>query len=418
MRSSKDVLVYSAKGGIAVDVRKDFPFLRRKINGKQIIFLDNAASTQKPKIVIDALKEFYEHHYANIHRGLYTLSQEASEMYEKAHDKVAKFINAKGREEIIFTKNATESLNLVAKSLGLKKGDEIIISEMEHHSNLVPWMMLKSRGIKIRFLHVSEEGEINLEELNRLITKKTKVISIVHISNFLGTINPIREIGKIAKEEGIIFIVDGAQSVPHMPMNVKKLNCDFLAFSSHKMCGPTGIGVLYGKKEKLEELSPFLGGGDMISDVTYKNYKVNKLPWKFEAGTANIADGYAFGVAIDYLKKIGMEKIWKHEQKLIKYTLEELQDMSSIEIYGPLNPKKRGGLVSFNINGINCHDVAAILDTRYNICVRSGHHCVMPLHKKLGIDGSVRASFYLYNTLEEAEMFVNAIKEIATMVKT
>ncbi|MCD6576207.1 MAG: cysteine desulfurase [Nanoarchaeota archaeon] len=397
-------------------IRENFPFLKRKINGKSIIFLDNAASTQKPRVVINALKDFYENHYANIHRGLYKLSQEASEMYEEAHDKVAKFINADGREEIVFTKNTTESINLVAKSLNLSKGDEVIVTEMEHHSNLVPWMMLKDKGVILKYLKVNENGEINIDNLNEMLTKKTKVISTVHISNFLGTINPVKEIGRIAKEKGITFIVDGAQSVPHMPIDVKKIGCDFLAFSSHKMCGPTGIGVLYGKKEKLEELSPFLGGGDMISEVDYNQYKVNKLPWKFEAGTANIADGYAFGVAIDFLSKIGMEKIWAHEQKLIKYALEELQKIEEVVIYGPKEWSKRGGLVSFNISGLDCHDVAAILDSKYNICVRSGHHCTMPMHKKIGINGSVRASLYLYNNLNEVEKFVNAVKEIAEMV--
>ncbi len=396
-------------------IRKDFPFLKRKIRGKPIIYFDNTASTQKPQVMIDALKDFYENHYANIHRGIYTLSQEASEMYEKAHDKVAKFIGARGREEIIFTRNTTESLNLVAHSLNLKKGDEVIITEMEHHSNMIPWMMLKDKGVKLKFLEVDKNGEIVLDKLPSLITKNTKVISCVHMSNFLGTINPVEKIGKIAKENGIIFVVDGAQSVPHMPINVKKINCDFLAFSAHKMCGPTGIGVLYGKKEILENMKPFLGGGDMINEVDYEGYTTHTLPWKFEAGTANIADGYAFGVAIDYLSKIGMDNIWKHEQKLTKFVLEKLMQMKNVEIYGPLDWKKRGGLVSFNVKGMEAHDVAGILDNRANICVRSGHHCAMPMHKKLGVNGSVRASFYLYNTEKEIEVFIKHLNEIVNV---
>lgn len=394
-------------------IRKDFPFLKRKINGKPIIFFDNAASTQKPHVVIDALQDFYENHYANIHRGVYTLSQEASEMYEKAHEKTAKFIGAKSKEEIIFTKNTTESINLIANCLDLKAGDEVILTEMEHHSNLVPWMMLKDKGIKIRYLEVDKNGELALTKLQSLITDKTKVISCVHISNFLGTINPVEEIGRIAKANNLIFVVDAAQSVPHMPVNVKRIDCDFMAFSSHKMCGPTGIGVLYGKKELLEKMKPYMGGGDMILDVDYNSFKPHVLPWKFEAGTANIADGYAFGVAIDYLSKIGMDKIWKHEQELIKMTLEKMSKIKNVEIYGPKDYRKRGGLIAFNVKGLEPHDVAGILDNRANICVRSGHHCVMPLHKKLGLKGSVRASFYFYNTKEEVEEFIKQLEEIA-----
>lgn len=379
-------------------IRKDFPFLK-----KGLIYFDNAASTQKPKVVIDAIKDFYENHYANIHRGIYKLSQEASEMYEKAHEKVAKLIGAKSNE-IVFTKNTTEAINLLAYSLGIKRGDEIIISEMEHHSNIIPWMI---KGLKIKYIPV-KNGLLELDKIP--ITKRTKIISCVHISNFLGTLNPVKEIGKIAKENNLIFIIDGAQSVPHMPVNVKKIDCDFLAFSAHKMCGPTGVGVLYGKEEFLERMKPFMGGGDMIKYVNYDNFKVREIPWKFEAGTPNIVGGYAFGVAVDYLKKIGMNNIWMHERKLVKILLKGLAEIGA-EIYGPKDLKNRGGLVSFNVKKIDAHTLAGILDEK-KICVRSGHHCVMPMHEKIGIKSSVRVSFYLYNIKREVDYFINCLNEV------
>ncbi|MCD6546947.1 MAG: cysteine desulfurase [Nanoarchaeota archaeon] len=381
-------------------IRKDFPFLKRKI-----IYFDNAATTQKPRVVINAIKDFYENHYANIHRGLHRLSQEASRLYEEAHEKVAKFINAKF-EEIIFTKNTTESINLVAYSLDLKKGDEVIVSQMEHHSNIVPWMM---RGVKIKYIPV-KDGVLEIEKIEDMITRKTKVISCTHVSNFLGTINNVKEIGKIAKEHNILFLIDGAQSAPHMKINVKKLNCDFFAFSSHKMCGPTGVGVLYGRKEILEKIKPFLGGGDMISDVSFKGFKVNKLPWKFEAGTPNIVGAHAFGIAIDYLKKIGMNNIFEHEKKLTNYALKKMEKIKNIEIYGP---RKRAGIISFNLKGLNPHDIAMLLDARAKIAIRSGYHCVQPLHNKMGLKGSARVSFYIYNTKKEIDIFIKSLNEIA-----
>jgi len=395
-------------------IRREFPYLKRTINGKPIIYFDNAATSQKPKVVIDALTNYYSEHNANIHRGVHKLSQEASELYEKAHDKTAKFINARGREEIVFTKNTTESINIVANGLDLKKGDEVFISEMEHHSNIVPWLMLKEKiGINLKYIEVDKNGELNLDKLEKEISDKTKLISCVHVSNFLGTINNLEAIGRIAKKRGIRFMIDGAQSVPHMPIDVRKINCDFLAFSSHKMCGPTGIGVLYGKKNLLQDLKPLTGGGDMILEVSYNSFKPNVLPWKFEAGTANVADGYAFGVALDFLNEIGMNNIHKHEQELTKYTLEKMKEVNKITIYGPEDVNERGGIISFNISDINAHDVAAILDERANVMIRSGHHCVMPLHKKMGLGGSARASFYLYNTTSEIDTFVNLLKEIS-----
>jgi cysteine desulfurase/selenocysteine lyase len=394
-------------------IRDDFPILKRTDKGKQLVYLDNAATSQKPQVVINSITDFYEKHNANIHRGAHKLSREASEMYERAHDKVAKFFGVKGREEIIFTRNTTESINLVAQTLNLKEGDEIITTEMEHHSNLVPWMMLKKRiGIRIKYVPVDEEGEIKAADFEKLITPKTKVITCNHVSNFLGTINPVKEIGKIAAKHKIIFIVDGAQSAPHMPVNVKDIGCDFFACSSHKMCGPTGIGVLYGKRELLEKMEPYMGGGGMIHEVSFDEFTTHTLPWKFEAGTPNIADGYAFGTAVDYLSRTGMKNIWNHEQELTKHALEQLSKIKGIKIYGPKDWRKRAGVIAFNIDGINPHDVATLLDEKYNIAVRSGHHCVMPLHVKFGQIGSVRASFYLYNTKEEVDLMIKGLNEI------
>lgn len=400
----------------AKKIRDDFPFLKRMIKGKQIIYFDNTATSQKPQVMIDALKDFYENHNANIHRGVHTLSQEASKMYEEAHDKAARFIGARGREEIIFTKNTTESINLVAYSLDFEPGDEIITTEMEHHSDMVPWMMLRDKGVKLKYIPVNDDGELDLNALPGLITKKTKLIACVHMGNFLGTINPVEEIGKICRKNNILFLVDGAQSAPHMPINVKKIGCDFFAFSSHKMCGPTGIGVLYGKKELLEKMKPFLGGGDMILDVDYNGFKPNTLPWKYEAGTANIADGYAFGVAVDYLTKAGMHNIWKHEQELVKYAYNRMSEIDSITIYGPA-PEKRGGVIAFNVKNMEAHDVAGLLNERANIMIRSGHHCVMPLHKKFGLKGTARASFYIYNTKEEIDKMIDELKIIVKTFK-
>ncbi|MGC8885252.1 MAG: aminotransferase class V-fold PLP-dependent enzyme [Candidatus Nanoarchaeia archaeon] len=396
-------------------IRSDFPILKRSWKGKPLIYFDNAATTQKPMQVIQALVNFYSEHNANVHRGRHKLSQEASDLYEDAHKKVAKHIGAKSYEEIIFTRNTTESLNLLAKCLPWKAGDEIIVTEMEHHSNLVPFLMLKNIGVKIKYLPVNSEGELDLSLLPSLISPKTKLISCVHASNFLGTINPVKEIGDVAKDckKDILYVVDGAQSAPHMQINVKKIGCDFFAFSSHKMCGPTGIGVLWGKKELLEKLPPFFGGGEMIKEVSYSDFTTNVLPWKFEAGTPNIADGYAFGVALDYINSIGLENISEYEHKLLSHLLNGLLEIRNVEVYGPKDAKKRTSLVSFNIKGMNAHDVATILDDKANIAVRSGHHCVMPLHRKLGIEGSVRASLYFYNTIDEIDIFCNLVSEIA-----
>lgn len=390
-------------------IKKDFPFLKNKI-----IYLDNASTTQKPKQVIDSIKNFYENSCANVHRGVYKISEKATRLYTLAHEDVAKLINAKSWREIIFTKNTTESINLIAKSLKLKKGDEVILTEMEHHSNIVPWMMLK--GVKIKYVPVDAEGKLEINKIKKLINKNTRVISCSHMSNFLGTINPVEKIGKIARDNDLIFVVDAAQSVPHKKVDVKKIGCDFLVFSSHKMCGPTGVGILYGKKEILENMEPFIGGGDMIESVDFDGFKTCEIPWKFEAGTPNISGAVGLSAAISYLQKVGLNKIWKHEQNLVKYTLHKMKDMNNVEIYGPKEYKERCGIISFNINGLDSESVAGIMDS-INICVRSGHHCAMPMHKKLGIDSSVRISFYLYNTIKDVDIFIKKLKEIDGVLK-
>ncbi len=392
-------------------IRKDFPILRRKVNGKPLVYLDNAATSQKPRQVIDSLKDYYENYNSNIHRGIHQLSEEATEGYEKAHEKASQFISVKP-EEIIFTKNTTESINLLAYSIGmnLKKGDEILLSEMEHHSNLVPWQQIaKIRSLKLRFVEVDKSGVLDMESFSSLLSRKTKLVSITHVSNVLGTINPVREMAKEAHDFGALFVVDAAQSVPHMPVDAGSIGCDFLAFSSHKMLGPTGIGVLYGKRELLEKMQPFMYGGDMIREVSFKDSKFNDLPWKFEAGTPDIAGGIAFGVAVDYLNRVGMDSVFGHEQSLTHYALKRLLSEPDIEIYGPT--VRRAGVVSFNLGSIHAHDVAAILDQQ-GIAVRGGHHCAMPLMGKLGIAGCARASFYLYSTKQEIDALISSLGKV------
>ena len=394
------------------EIRKDFPILKRKINGKQLIYFDNSATTQKPVQVINAIKNFYETYNANIHRGIHTLSQEASEMYEDAHKKVADFIGANDMQEIIFVRNTTEAINLVMYSYAmenLEKGDEILTTIMEHHSNLVPWQYLEQKkGIKLKIADIKDDGTLDLDQFKQMINEKTKIIAITHISNVLGTINDIKKIRKMKKDA--ILLVDGAQSVPHMPVNVKKMNCDFLTFSAHKMLGPTGIGVLYGKKELLEKMKPFLYGGDMISKVEQHKSTFAILPWKFEAGTSNIVGGVGLAAAIDYLNKIGMQNVRDHEKELVKYFLEKLEDRNTI-IYGPKDPEIKGGCISFNIKGFNYHDIASLLD-KSGIAIRSGHHCAQPLLKRLGTTGTCRASFYIYNTKEEIDKFFDILNKI------
>jgi cysteine desulfurase/selenocysteine lyase len=396
-------------------IRKDFPILDRKIHGKKLIYFDNAATTQKPKQVLDAIQTYYTKHNANIHRGVHTLSEEATEMYDKAHRKVGKFINAEHPfEEVIFLRNATEGMNLVmyAWASNLERGDEILCTVMEHHSNIVPWQLLKEKGVILKYVDIKENGTLDINDLKKKISNKTKLVTCVHASNVTGVINPIKEIGQIAHRHNALFFVDGAQSVPHMPVDVQEIGCDFLSFSGHKMLAPTGIGVLYGKRNLLNQMSPFMSGGDMIKEVTLKNTKFNELPWKFEAGTPNIGGGIALGVATDYLNEIGMDNIRKHEKKLVKYAIDQFVNIKDLEIFGPLDPSIRAGIITFNIKGVHPHDVAEILDSEYGIAVRSGHHCAQPLTERLGQYATTRASFYIYNTREEVDVLIEGIKKI------
>ncbi|MFP3289144.1 MAG: cysteine desulfurase [Candidatus Micrarchaeota archaeon] len=402
-------------------IRKDFPILSSKMNGKQLVYLDNAATTQKPRQVINAIEDYYTKYNANIHRGIYRLAEEATAMYEESKKKVADFIGADGIEEIVYTRNATESLNLVAIAWGeanIEKNDHILISEMEHHSNMVPWQLLaKRKGAYLDYIKINDDTSLNMQSLKEELEKKPKVVSLTHVSNVTGTINDIKEIARLVHKTGALFLVDGAQSVPHMKINVKDLGCDMLAFSGHKMLGPTGIGVLYAKKEILEAMPPFLGGGDMIKAVSYQSAIWNDLPWKFEAGTSNIEGGIGLGAAIDYINKIGIEEINKHEKELTRYALERISEIKNVDIfgYGYENLEKRAAVISFSINGVHPHDIAQIFD-KEGIAIRAGHHCAMPLVKRLVSNGSVaRMSFYLYNTKEEIDKAIDAIIKVKKM---
>jgi len=396
------------------EINEEFPILNRKINGKRMVYLDSAATSQKPLQVIKAIEDYYRNYNANVHRGIYQLSVEATEAYESAHDEVASLINA-NPEEIIFTRGTTESLNLVAYSLGNKiKDGEILLSKMEHHSNLVPWQQLAKRNnLKLKFFNLTENGELDLSNINELINKNTKIVSLTQVSNVLGTINPVKEIAKIAHDSNALFVADSAQGVPHMEVNVKNLDVDFLAFSGHKMLAPTGIGALYGKKEILEEMDPFMFGGDMIREVKLNESTWNTLPWKFEAGTPNISGGIGFGAAVKYIKKIGIDNIENHEKNIVKYAYDKLNEMDNVEIYGP---EKRSGLISFNLKGIHAHDVSSILDES-GIAIRGGHHCCMPLMEHLGIAGNARASFYIYNNEEDVDILVKGLEEVKRIFK-
>ena len=402
------------------ELRNDFPIFRKKINGKDLVYLDNASTTQKPYTVIDSITDFYSNYNSNIHRAVYQLAEEATNMYEQSREKIANFINARP-EEIIFTRNTTESINLIAYSwarLNLKKDDGVAITEIEHHSNIVPWQILSQEiGTRLEYVGIDENGFLDLEHMFELISsKKIKLVSLSHMSNVLGTIVPIERIIRIAHANGIPVIVDGAQSVPHMPVNVKNMDCDFLVFSAHKMLGPTGVGVLYAKKEYLDKMKPFLSGGDMIKEVFKFHTNYNEVPYKFEAGTPNIADVVGFGAAIEYLEKIGMENIRKHEIYLTDYALESMLSLKYATIYGPRDPKDRGGVISFNIADIHPHDLATIMND-HGIAIRSGHHCAQVLMQRLDVPATSRASFYIYNTKEEIDKFVNAIKEAGRIFK-
>ena len=398
-------------------IRQDFPILTRKINGKPFVYLDNAATTQKPLSVINKISEYYSFYNSNIHRAVYDIAEEATDAYELTRNKVGKFINARSTEEIIFTRNATEAINLVAYSWGrknIKNGDIIILSEQEHHSNIVPWQILaKEKNAVIKYLKINETGNLNLKELEFYLNNNNnsvKLISLCHMSNALGNIIPIEQIIDMAHGYGIPILVDGAQSVPHIKTDVTNLDCDFLVFSAHKMLGPTGVGILYTKKNILEEMDPFLSGGDMIKEVHKENTSFNDLPYRFEAGTPNIADVIGFSAALDYLNEIGMENIRSHEIDLTKYALKRMSELKQIKLYGDINILNRGGIISFNLGDIHPHDLATILNN-YGIAIRSGHHCAQVLMEKLDISATSRASFYIYNTKEEINIFINALGE-------
>ncbi|CEX41763.1 selenocysteine lyase [Streptococcus pneumoniae] len=391
------------------EIRKQFPILDQKVNGKQLVYFDSAATSQKPIQVIETLERYYKEYNSNVHRGVHTLGTKATDAYEGAREKVRKFINAKSMEEIIFTRGTTTALNTVAASYGLenvKEGDEIVISYMEHHSNIIPWQQVaKKTGATLKYLPLQPDGTISLEDVRQTVTPNTKIVSIMQVSNVLGTINPVKEIGAIAQENGAIMVVDGAQSTPHMKVDVQDLNCDFYALSAHKMCGPTGIGVLYGKKELLNNMEPIEFGGEMIDFVDLQESTWKELPWKFEAGTPIIGNAIGLGAAIDFLEEIGLDNIEKHEHELAQYALERLSEVDGVTIYGP---KHRAGLVTFNIEDVHPHDVATVLDVE-GIAVRAGHHCAQPLMKWLKASSTARASFYLYNTKEEIDTFVESL---------
>ncbi|KKW02994.1 MAG: Cysteine desulfurase [Parcubacteria group bacterium GW2011_GWB1_49_12] len=400
-----------------MNLAKDFPILKRKFNGKRLVYLDSAATSQKPRQVISALKEFYEKYNANVHRGVYNLSEEATQRYEGARTKIASFIGARA-EEIVFTKNCTEALNLLAYSLGKELRDEILISQMEHHSNFVPWQQIAlERGAKLKFVEITKEGKLNLASLKKQLSKKTKVVALTHVSNVLGTINPIKEIAEIVhKNSGAVLVIDGAQALGHMAVDIKKLGADFYAFSGHKMLGPLGIGCLYGKRELFQKMKPFLYGGKMIKEVSFVGTTFAEPPYKFEAGTQPIAEVVALGAAVDYLNEKGMGKIEESDRKLVSYALKELGKIPEIEIYGPKTAEERGAVIAFNIKGVHSHDVATILDSE-GVAMRGGHHCCMPLMSVLKIPGAARASFHIYNTKEDVDAFIRGIRKVREVFK-
>jgi cysteine desulfurase/selenocysteine lyase len=399
-------------------IRKDFPILKIKSNNKPLVFFDNGASSQKPQVVLDKINEIYKTKYANIHRGIYDLSQQATEAYEKSRKKIQKFLNAKSEKEIIFVRGATEGINLVAQSYGLKnfkKGDEIILSQLEHHSNIVPWQLLRDKlNIKISVLSINKNGDIDLKKFKQLLTKKTKLVSILHVSNALGTIIPIKELIDISHKKKIPVLVDGCQSVPHIKVDVKNLDADFYCFSGHKIYGPTGIGILYCKKEYLEKMDPYQGGGEMISEVTFNKTTYQESPHKYEAGTPNIVGSIALGTAIDYVTNINIEKIYKHEQDLLNYATDKIKSLNEVQIIG--TSKRKTGIISFIVKNTHPNDVGVILDN-HGIAVRTGHHCCQPLMQFYNIPATVRASFGVYNTLQEIDYFYDALKNAINLLR-
>ncbi len=395
-------------------IRADFPILSRKINGQELVYFDNAATSQKPKQVIKALTDYYEQTNANVHRGVHTLSIEATDGYELARTKVAKFINAPRPEEAIWTRNTSESLNLVAATwadVNVGEGDNIVITAMEHHSNIVPWQQLAAKkNTELRYLAAGEDGLLDVSDVDSIIDSRTKLVAVTHMSNVLGTINPVAMLAEKVHAVGGVILVDAAQSVPHMVVDVQELDADFLCFSAHKMLGPTGIGVLYGKYDLLEAMPPFMFGGDMILEVTYEDATWNDLPYKFEAGTPNIADAIATGAAVDYLVDLGMDNVWAHEQELTAYAMEQILSLDNVRVLGPQDPALRGGVISFIHDTIHPHDLGTALDQQ-GIAIRTGHHCAMPLVRSFDVVAAARASFYIYNTKSEIDALINGISE-------
>ncbi|MBD2076675.1 SufS family cysteine desulfurase [Phormidium sp. FACHB-592] len=402
---------------IAAKVRADFPILHQQIHGKPLVYLDNAATSQKPIAVLDALRHYYEHDNANVHRGVHTLSSRATDAYEGARDKVAAFVNAASRQEIVYTRNASEAINLVAYAWGnanVKQGDEIILSVMEHHSNLIPWQLLAQRtGAVLKFVELTETEEFDLEHFKSLLSDRTKLVSVVHVSNTLGCINPVKEICAIAHQYGAKVLIDACQSVPHMAIDVQAIDCDWLVASGHKMCAATGIGFLYGKLALLRSMPPFLGGGEMIADVFLDHSTYADLPHKFEAGTPAIAEAIALGTAVDYLSAIGMDTIHAYEEELTSYLFQQLQQMPELRLYGPkpnADGSGRAALAAFTAGDVHPHDLSTILD-QSGVAIRAGHHCTQPLHRHLGAQSTARASLYFYNTQEEIDVFIASLKE-------
>jgi cysteine desulfurase/selenocysteine lyase len=396
-------------------IRGYFPILKREVRpGVPLVYLDSTATSQKPLAVIESMNIFYRESNANIHRGIHTLAEESTAAYESARQRVAEFIGAPSARQLIFTRNTTESINLVVATWGranLKSGDVVILTEMEHHSNLVPWHMLAAeKNIQLEFIPVTDQGLLDLEAYRQLLALEPKMVSFTHMSNVLGTINPAKEIIHMAHAVGAVTLVDGAQSVPHFSVNVQDLDADFLAFSAHKMCGPSGIGALFGRKQLLDSMPPFLGGGDMIKRVHLRSFAPNEIPYKFEAGTPAIAEAVGFGVAVDYLSSVGMDAIANHEREIIAYALERLEEIPGVSVLGP-PAEDRGGVAAFYLNGVHPHDISQVLDT-FGVAIRAGHHCAMPLHEKFNLPATARASFYLYNMEQEVDQLVEAIYQV------
>jgi len=399
-----------------VALRRDFPILQQEINGHPLTYLDSASSSQKPSAVIDAVADYYREYNANVHRGIYTIGERATAAYERARATVARFINAPDSHEIVFTRNATEAINLVAYSWGrrnIARGDAIVLTEMEHHANLVPWQLLvQEQDGDLEFIPITDDGELRLDVFEVLLRLKPKLVAFTHVSNTLGTINPVRQMAEMAHAAGALVLVDGAQAVPHVPVDVQDIGCDFYAFSGHKMLAPMGSGALWARKELLDAMPPFLAGGEMIREVHLRRSEFNEVPWKFEAGTPAVADAIGLGVAADYLMDIGMDAVREHERALVTYALDILpREVPQIELYGPMDPDRRGGVVPFNLPRIHPHDVAQVLD-RFGIAVRAGHHCTMPLHERLDLPATARASFSVYTTTEDIDRLATGLNEV------